>query len=95
MVQIEPFPRARIMKICYNILADIKKGLPEDYFFRIYTEEKIKFIMEIVDREEDVQVLESRLGKLPIEIFIRTLADQLEVINVHRTMKPWEDPKMN
>lgn len=57
MVQIEPFPRARIMKICYNILADVKKGIPEDSGFRILTEEKMKYIMNVVDKEEDPQQL--------------------------------------
>lgn len=50
MVQIEPFPRARIMKICYNTLAEVRKGIPEDYIFRILIEEKTKFIMDIVDK---------------------------------------------
>lgn len=90
MIQIEPFPRARIMKICYNILADIKKDIPEDYIFRILIEEKTKFIMETVDRIDDVESLERIFGNLPIEIFIRSLADQFEVFNVVRKMKPWE-----
>lgn len=45
------------MKICYNILADIRNGIPEDYLFRILVEERTKFIMEIVDEEDDVQNL--------------------------------------
>ncbi len=57
MIQIEPFPRARIMKICYNILADIRKDIPEDYIFRILIEERTKFIMEVVDREDDTHSL--------------------------------------
>ena len=57
LIQIEPFPRARIMKICYNILADIRNGIHEEYLFRILVEERTKFIMEIVDEEDDVQNL--------------------------------------
>ena len=38
LIEIEPFPRARIMKICYNLLADLKKEIPEDDIFRIYNE---------------------------------------------------------
>ena len=90
MVQIEPFPRARIMKICYNILADVKKGIPEASGFRILTEEKMKYIMNIVDKEEDPQQLERLLGNIPIEIFIRNLSNQFSVIENMRRLKPWE-----
>lgn len=45
------------MKICYNILADIRKDIPEDYIFRILIEERTKFIMEVVDREDDTHSL--------------------------------------
>lgn len=51
MVQIEPFPRARIMKICYHILTEVKKGIPEDFIMRIYIEEKTKYVMKVVDEE--------------------------------------------
>ena len=50
MVQIEPFPRGRILKVCYNILAQLKNDIPEDYIFRVLLEEKIKWIMETVDK---------------------------------------------
>lgn len=90
MVQIEPFPRARIMKICYNILADVKREIPEDATYRILTEEKMKYIMNIVDKEEDPQQLEKLFGGIPIEIFIRNLANQFMVIENMRKLKPWE-----
>jgi len=49
--------------------------------------------MSVVDKEEDVVQLENIFGKIPIEIFIRNLADQFEIINIYRTMKPWEKTK--
>lgn len=78
------------MRIAYNILADIKKGIPENAIYRILTEEKIKYIMNIVDKEEDIQRLEKLLGNTPIEIFIRNLARQFDVIENMRRLKPWE-----
>lgn len=78
------------MKLCYHILAEVKKGIPEDFVFRILTEEKFKYIMKLVDEEEDVEKLERLFGGVPIEIFIRKLADQLEIIDVMRKTKPWE-----
>lgn len=89
MVQIEPFPRARIMKIAYNVLEQVRIGIPEDYMGRILIEEKFKWIMEIVDKEDDVQKIEEFFGRVPIELFTRNLADTLQVIEVWRKIKPW------
>ena len=41
LLDVEPFPRAKIMKLCYNILEKVK-CCPEDAMYRIYTEEKVK-----------------------------------------------------
>ena len=54
-------PRAKIMKICYIIL-DKLKPLPSDAMYRIYTEEKIKYIMRNTDETEDIRTLEEILG---------------------------------
>jgi NADH dehydrogenase (ubiquinone) 1 alpha subcomplex subunit 5 len=77
MLQIEPFPRARIMKICYNFLEQVKIGIPEDWVDRIYFEERTKYVMEITDKIEDVQELEDHFGVDSIELFIQNLARQL------------------
>jgi NADH dehydrogenase (ubiquinone) 1 alpha subcomplex subunit 5 len=53
-MEIEPFPRARIMKICYHILERIRQ-IPEEAMYRQYTEEKAKCIMTVVDETEDIQ----------------------------------------
>ena len=42
LLDVEPFPRTKIMKLCYNILEKVKCW-PEDAMYRIYTEEKVKF----------------------------------------------------
>lgn len=91
MVQIEPFPRARIMKIAYNVLEQVKIDIPEDFIGRILLEEKFKWIMEIVDKEEDVQKIEEFFGRVPVELFTRNLADTLQVIEVWRKIKPWNE----
>jgi hypothetical protein len=45
--------------------------------------------MSSTDRIEDVEELEVLFGRIPIEIFIRNLANQLEIIKVVRETKPW------
>ena len=54
-------PRAKIMKICY-ILLDKMKEIPEKALYRIYTEEKVKYIMRLTDEIEDIRRLEEELG---------------------------------
>lgn len=44
-VQVEPFPRMRLMKICQIILHTLKK-IPDDQMIRLYYEEKTKWMME-------------------------------------------------
>lgn len=35
-LEVEPFPRAKIMKTCYHILEQLSKGFPETCVYRIY-----------------------------------------------------------
>jgi len=56
------------MKICYIILDKLKE-IPEEAMYRIYTEEKLKFIMRQTDEIEDIRTLEETFGNL----FLHTL----------------------
>jgi NADH dehydrogenase (ubiquinone) 1 alpha subcomplex subunit 5 len=48
-------PRAKIMKICYTVLEKLRTQIPEGVLYRIYTEEKIKYIMRITDEIDDIR----------------------------------------
>lgn len=54
-------PRAKIMKICYIVL-DKLKDIPSDAMYRIYTEEKLKYIMKQTDEIADIRTLEEVFG---------------------------------
>lgn len=62
LLDLEPMPRAKIMKICYTLL-DRLKEIPEKALYRIYTEEKVKYIMRLTDEIDDIRRLEEELGK--------------------------------
>lgn len=62
---VEPFPRARIMKLGYLILEKVKRA-PEESYYRLFTEEKMKWIMEKVDEIEDIEELERTVCRLDI-----------------------------
>lgn len=61
LLDIEPMPRAKIMKICYTLL-DKMKEIPEKALYRLYTEEKVKYIMRLTDEIDDIKRLEEELG---------------------------------
>lgn len=43
------------MKLCYMILDKlVREEIPEDAMYRIYTEEKIKYIMKLTDEMDNV-----------------------------------------
>ena len=37
------------MKLCYMIMDKVKNEIPEEAMYRVYTEEKIKYIMKLTD----------------------------------------------
>jgi len=88
LLDIEPMPRARIMKLCY-ILMDRLKEIPEDAMFRIYSEEKFKYIMRHTDETEDIRTLEETFGHESIEIFIQCLHNELQLIEHMKVVQPW------
>lgn len=67
------------MKICYIILERLKE-VPETALYRIYTEEKIKYIMRLTDEIEDVRKLEEELGHDTIEFYIQSLNKELTLL---------------
>lgn len=89
LLDVEPMPRAKIMKISYNILNKLKE-IPEDAMYRIYTEEKIKYIMKLTDEIEDIRTLEEEFGHDSIEIFIYSLSKEIELVEYMKHSKPWE-----
>lgn len=81
-LDVDPFPRASVMKLCYAILDRLNSPrIPEDCMYRMYTEEMIKYFMNLTDQIEDIPKLESELGFDSIEIFIQNLKDELELVD--------------
>ena len=50
------------MKLGYIILEKLKE-IPAEALYRVYTEEKFKYIMKLVDETDDIRVLEEKFGK--------------------------------
>lgn len=86
----DPFPRAKLMKLGYLIL-DKVKACPPDSIYRLLTEEKIKWIMQKVDEIEDIKELEKVISAGDaIEITIQEMNNEYHAIDQALVMKPWE-----
>lgn len=87
-VDVEPFPRMQLMKVCMQLLHKLKE-LPEDYLYRTYEEERIKWIMETAHETPRVADLEQKLGDDCIEIFVESLAESYGLYESILKEKPW------
>jgi NADH dehydrogenase (ubiquinone) 1 alpha subcomplex subunit 5 len=89
-LEVEPFPRYKIMKLCLLLLQKLQKELPEDFLYRTYSEEKFKYIMELTHENKNISDLEDLLGYDQIEFFIENLAREFYLIEILRNERPWE-----
>ncbi len=90
LMEVEPFPRLKIMEIGLNLLRKLKE-FPETAYSRMYLEERAKYIMEMTHETQNVQLLEKKLGIDSIELFIETFAREYEGLEVLKEAKPWID----
>lgn len=60
LVDVEPFPRLKIMMICDVLMTELKK-LPDNYKYKHLSFEYVKFIMQIVDENESIVDIENKL----------------------------------
>ena len=90
LMEVEPFPRMKIMKIAKHLLHRLKKEVPADAIFRIFMEEKIKYYMELTHETNDIMELEAKLDSDCIEAFIETFAKETLFLDYMLVKKPWE-----
>ena len=91
LMEVEPFPRMKIMKIAKHLLHRLKNEIPENAIFRIYMEEKIKYYMEVTHETTDILELEGKLDVDCIEMFIETFAKETLFIDYILKEKPWDN----
>lgn len=89
-LQVEPFPRLKIMELGRFLLANLAKDIPEDALQRLFMEEHVKYIMELTHETPNVLDLEMKLGTDCIELFIDQMADYMKLVDVMRDDRIWE-----
>ena len=60
-MDVEPFPRMKLMKLYYLILQEVNK-LPDEYGYKYYCREMTRYRMKVVDEHENVRDIESKIA---------------------------------
>lgn len=68
MIDVEPFPRLKIMMLCDIIMNNLTK-LPEDFMYKHLCYEYIKHIMKVVDENESIIDIEEKLMGIILMIY--------------------------
>ena len=80
MVDVEPFPRLKIMMLC-QIINDLLNEFDNKFIYKALLRELIKYIMEVVDEHESIVEIESALIDYEsVENLIEKLHDEVTLL---------------
>ena len=68
-LDVEPYPRMKLMKLYYMILDELKQ-LPDEYGYKVLSEEMTKFRMKVVDENVNIRAIEDKIAGGLIEELI-------------------------
>ena len=68
-MDVEPFPRMKLMKLYYLALQEIKE-LPDSYGYKFLSRELTRFRMKIVDENLSIRAIEEKISNGVIEELI-------------------------
>ena len=88
-IDVEPFPRLKLMKLYYMTLDELR-DLPDIFDFKLFTEERVKWHMEIVDSTLSIREIEKTVGSGMVEELIIDAHRELKLVKIMKQMKPWE-----
>ena len=68
-LDVEPYPRMKLMKLCYLTLEECNK-LPKEYAYRILSREQTRYRMKVIDENMKIRDIEDKIGMGMIEELI-------------------------
>lgn len=84
---VEPFPRLKIMMLC-DILMGLYKEIPDKLKYKHISYEYAKYIMKIVDENESIVEIESKLPNVAsVELLIESLHNEVSLLRSIICMK--------
>lgn len=90
LVDVEPFPRLKIMMLC-DIAMNTLKKMPDSLEYKHYIYNYIKYIMRVVDENESIVDIESKLSDIKsAEDLIMSLHNEVTLLYKILNEKWWE-----
>ena len=81
MVDVEPFPRLKLMKL-YHMTLDVIRELPDEYEYKIISEELTRYRMKVVDENLNIKKIEETIAYGMIEELIFQAHSELKLLRI-------------
>ena len=88
-MDVEPFPRMKLMKLYYLTLQEIK-DLPDIYQYKFLSQELTRFRMKVVDEHLSVRAIEEKISHGSIEELIFQAHNEIKLLRIMKKWRPWE-----
>ena len=88
-MDVEPFPRMKLMKLYYIALQELK-DLPDVYGYKTLSQELTRFRMNVVDQNLSVRAIEDKIASGLIEELIFQAHNEIKLLRIMKNWKPWE-----
>lgn len=88
LVDVEPFPRLKLMKLYYMCLEEMK-DIPDVFKYKFLCAELTKFRMNIVDETLNIREIEEKIGSGLVEELIFQAHNELRLLKIVKKWKPW------
>merc|ERR1712032_873662 len=88
-LDVEPFPRMKLMKLYYLALEEIK-NLPDEYTYKFMSRELTKYRMKIVDENRSIREIENKIASGIVEELIYQAHNEIKLLRIMTKWRPWE-----
>ena len=89
MLDVEPFPRMKLMKLYYLTLQELK-DLPDVYGYKVVSQELTRYRMKVVDDNMSIRSIENTIAHGLIEELIFQAHNEIKLLRIMKHWKPWE-----
>ena len=87
-LDVEPFPRMKLMKLYYLTLDEISI-LPDEYAYKFLSRELTRFRMKVVDENASIRAIEDKVASGLIEELIFQAHNELKLLRLMKKWQPW------
>lgn len=88
-MDVEPFPRMKLMKLYYLCLQELK-DMPDEYGYKFLSQELTRFRMSVVDETLSIRAIEEKISAGLVEELIIQAHNEIKLLKIMKRWKPWE-----